>query len=225
LNARSGDHPRVEVLKCGINGYFAESERILLERYGLRYAPDVVVVGFVPNDVLDTYRGLAALRVSKEGYLTSQEGAELGERGVWWYVHSHLARIGLRAYIDSTRKPLPDDWWKDLYGPSETYAKSWEELFAQYDAMLESTRKAGARFVVLHIPNSRPNAIHAYPGGRMAEWCARRGVLFVDALPALLDAGERAKTYWDEDPHCTPAGYQVIGQALFEALTESGVVR
>ena len=226
MNDRSGSHSLVEVIKAGINGYFPEAEKLLLKHYGLRYSPAVVVVGFVPNDVLDTHRGLEAIRVSKQGYLTSAQGAQLGELGIWCYVHSHLARLLLRAYIDSSTRDLPDDWWMDLYRPSEAYANSWTELFAQYDEMLQMVRESGAVFVVLHIPNTNPREeFHSYPAGRMAEWCESRKVLFVDALPALRAAESTAKLYWDVDPHCTPEGYRVIAATLFKALTTAGVVR
>lgn len=223
---RTGGNRPVEVIKCGINGYFAESEKLLLKHYGMAYSPDVVIVGFVPNDVLDTYQGLEAIRVSKQGYLTSRQVHDLGEVGIWFYVHSHLARIVLRRYLDATATELPEDWWMDLYRPSKTYAKSWRDLLAQYDDMLAMTRASGAEFVVLHIPNKNPGSdIHLYPAKRMAEWCENNRVLFVDALPDLRGKAKVKKLYWDRDSHCTPAGYRIISDVLFAALTKASLIR
>ena len=140
-------------------------------------------------------------------------------------MHSHLARIGLRAYLKATATERPKDWWKDLYQPSETYAASWNELFAQYEEMLSMTRKSGADFVVLHIPNTRPSSdMHRYPAKRMASWCTKHRVLFVDVLPEFRRRGKSEKLHWDVDPHCTPAGYRVISEVLFAALSEASLI-
>ncbi|MCB9889439.1 MAG: hypothetical protein H6836_07650 [Planctomycetes bacterium] len=225
LNARPGEHPRVEVLKCGLPGYFAESERLLLQNLGLAYAPDLVVVGFVVDDVLLSELGLEAVRVSRLGYLTPRHGAALGKWGLWWYRQSHLARIVLRLYLDTWVKPLSDEQRAELNFPGEAHRGGWRELFAQYEAMLASIRKQGARMVVLHIPARAPSAEDAYPARQMAEWCTGRGVVFADALPALLEAQRSRRVYWSAGRCCTAEGYAVIARVLEEALTARALVR
>jgi lysophospholipase L1-like esterase len=49
---------RIEVLNGAAGGYNTYAEKWWLYRYGLRFDPDVVVVGFCFNDVRDIYRGL-----------------------------------------------------------------------------------------------------------------------------------------------------------------------
>lgn len=46
LNNRQGKHPKIEIIKAGIGGYSAEPERILLQYYGVKYEPDLILVGF-----------------------------------------------------------------------------------------------------------------------------------------------------------------------------------
>ena len=43
---------RVEVINGGVNGYNTEQEVEFVRRIGLRYQPDLVVVGFNPNDII-----------------------------------------------------------------------------------------------------------------------------------------------------------------------------
>jgi lysophospholipase L1-like esterase len=52
LNGAGGDGPRFEVLNVSCEGYNTLQEVRLLERVGLAYAPDVVVVAYVLNDPL-----------------------------------------------------------------------------------------------------------------------------------------------------------------------------
>jgi GDSL-like lipase/acylhydrolase family protein len=42
----------VQVLNAGVNGYNTEQEVAFIRRTGLRYQPDVVIVGFTPNDIM-----------------------------------------------------------------------------------------------------------------------------------------------------------------------------
>lgn len=43
----------VETVNAGVNGYSSWQEHIFLEREGLKYRPDIVIVGFVLNDVTE----------------------------------------------------------------------------------------------------------------------------------------------------------------------------
>ena len=86
LNDRQGNRPRIEIIKAGIPRYFPEPERILLEKYGMNYSPDLILVGFLPNDVIDTYLGIDAVVVHKSGYLTTRESKEIGKFGMLLYI-------------------------------------------------------------------------------------------------------------------------------------------
>jgi hypothetical protein len=100
LNGRSGDHPRVEIIKAGVPRYYPQLERILLDRYGRAFSPDLVLVGFVPNDVIDTYLGVYAVTVDPSGFLVTSEADELGALGTLLYMNSHVLRVILKRYVD-----------------------------------------------------------------------------------------------------------------------------
>ena len=48
---------KVEVINLGIPRYWPDPEALVLEHYGLHYQPDLVLVGVLPNDFLDTRIG------------------------------------------------------------------------------------------------------------------------------------------------------------------------
>lgn len=78
LNASA--HPRrtVEIIKAGVPRFFPEPARQMLEQYGLAFRPDLVLVEFHPNDVIDTALGRDAIAVSPEGgYLVSRQLLEM----------------------------------------------------------------------------------------------------------------------------------------------------
>jgi lysophospholipase L1-like esterase len=227
LNRRPGAHPRVEIVKAGISRYFPEPERLLLEHYGLALEPDLVIVAFVPNDVIDTYVGLGAVTPSADGFLMSREASELGPLGHWLFVHSYAGRAVLARWVAhriAARYPV---FWDDIYVANGRYEKAWRRVEAEYRRMADLAGSRGARLVIvqipLHGPWNRPGV--SYPAARLSAWAAANGAFFIDTLPALAAAsGTGAKLYWDRDGHCTAAGYRVIAEAVGRGLTERGLV-
>ena len=225
LNARAGVHPRVEILKAGIPRYFPEPQRMLLEKYGPAFRPDLVVVGFLPNDVIDTYFGLAAVTVSPSGYLMTREAGELGPIGMHLYRHSHVGRLFLRRYVDwqIARKYRPRN--DEAFQSNGFHEKDWQTMEHEYGRMAVASASIGARLLVCHIPQKGPwTPPTRYPGDRLAAWARHHDVDFVDVLPAMERAAALSRVYYEKDGHCTAAGHAVIAQELYAYLTSHRLV-
>jgi hypothetical protein len=137
LNKRKGNHPNVEIIKAGIPRFFPEAERILLEHYGLKYSPDLILVGFLPNDVADTFLGIDAVKVSEDGgYLLPKE---IGETGKWLYFNSHLSRIILRKYIIFKERRFR---FSEIFKPDGFHEKDWQRVESEYRKMIKVSEKA-----------------------------------------------------------------------------------
>ena len=52
----SGAFDSVEVINCGVAGYGPHQQRRFLEREGMTYDPDIVILGFCHNDVTNAQR-------------------------------------------------------------------------------------------------------------------------------------------------------------------------
>jgi lysophospholipase L1-like esterase len=216
---------RVEVIKAGIPRYYPEPERIFLERYGVEYRPEVILVGFVPNDVVDTYFGLDAIRLDRAGYLKTREADELGDFGSAVYDRCHACRLVLRRYVawQTARKYRPQ--MAEVYRADGFHEADWRKVEAEYDRMAEIAAGIKAKLVIVHIPQIGPwRAEHSYPAERLAAWAARRGAGFVDTLPAFKRSPDPQSLYYPKDQHCTAAGYGVIARAVEEYLTGQKLV-
>ena len=227
LNARGDDHPPVEIVKAGINGYFPTSQRMLLENYGIRYRPDLVIVGFLPNDVYDTWMGLDAIVLSKEGWLTSRNATELGGAGMWAYRRSHAARVVLNFFVRGKRAMTYDgDWATTIFRPDENAEQAWQTLLDEYDRMWRLAREQGSDFAIFYIPANPPlTTMHEYPEQRLAAWAEPRGIEIISALPEMRAAGAAGEPlYWKKDGHCTPAGYRILGEVLSRELVARQLV-
>jgi hypothetical protein len=224
LNQRGGQHPKVEIINAGIYRYFPEPERLWLEHYGLAYAPDLILVGFVPNDVLDTHLGIEAVTV-EHFYLVTREAQALGPLGHWLYLHSHVARIVLGSYVSHRIQINYHPRRKEVYKANGYHENDWQRIEQEYAKMKRLADSINARLAIVHIPQQGPwKKQHSYPARRLAEWSARNGIQFIDTLPAMKEYPAQEALYYKKDGHCRPAGHTVIARTLFTELIGKGLV-
>jgi lysophospholipase L1-like esterase len=224
LNLRTGNHPRIEIVNLGLPCHFPLLERLTLEHYGLQFSPDLVTVAVLPNDVLDTEAGLEAVCVSDEGYLVSCAALWWGEAGVRVLVHSAVARMLLAWWI--RRSHVPIESGDSPYRDEGPYEAAWRKLEGELARMQELARRAGAGFALIFIPQHPPwtDSRNSYTEERLVRWSAANDAPFISTLPALRTAESGVPLYWKIDGHATPAGYEVIANAIVARLSERGFV-
>lgn len=226
LNRRPGEHPPIEIVKAGIPRYFPEPERLFLEHYGLALDPDLILVGFTPNDVSDTVMGLDAVKPTADGLLMTREAAVIGPAGYWLFRHSHAARALLTRWVSFRIRAEHPVSWNDIFTPDGRHEKAWRTVEQEYRRMADLATESGARLVIVHIPDHPPwNRKTAYPPTRLARWASAHGAYLIDTLPALrAAAAANREIYWNDDLHCTGEGYRVIALAISRGLAERGLV-
>lgn len=218
LNAREGNHPEIEIIKAGIPRFFPELERIFLEKYGLQYKPDLILIGFLPNDVADTFMGIDAVKVNEDGYLIPKEAKKFGKTGKWLYIHSHLSRIILGKY-KSFRTKINRPRFPEIYKVNGYHEKDWRKVESEYRKMIEISARANAKIAFIHIPQAIGD--DSYPALRLSSFCSEQNVTFIDVLPAMQKASQYETLYWPRDGHCNSSGYRVIAEAIYEKLIEN----
>ena len=146
--------------------------------------------------------------------------------GAGLYRSCHACRIVLRSYLDrKVQRGGGERHYGEVFLDGGFHEKDWLEVERELTRMAELTRDAGVAFAVAYIPSPEiAFAIAEYPPARVSRWGARVGVQVIDALPAMRRATRNTPTNWDDDIHCTPAGYGVIAQVLFDELSSSGLV-
>jgi len=200
---------------------------MLLEHYGVKYESDLVLVGFLPNDVIDTFKGVDAVTVDDSGYLRTRQAGRLGGIGRFLYLHSHCCRVILHRYVLGAFKRDHKPRLNEVFKPNGFHENDWRTVEAEYEKIINIARGIGAETLFFHIPHKPPwKGNRSYPAKRLSQWAARNGAPFVDILSAMKIAlaEEGQKLYFPEDGHCTPAGYRVIANTLFAALVQDGLV-
>ncbi|HRK02433.1 MAG TPA: SGNH/GDSL hydrolase family protein, partial [Oligoflexia bacterium] len=139
---------RVEIIKAGISRSFPEHQRLVLKKYGPYYRPDLVIVGFTPNDIVDTHLSLNSIQVRPDGRLQigSREPSVIND---FLYRNSHVWRF-IRFTIFRFSQRLH---WKLMYDVEEN-KDAWKRILADYDDMAKLSRDLGAQMMIVVIPQS-----------------------------------------------------------------------
>jgi hypothetical protein len=226
--------PPLEVVNLGVQGYGTDQELLKLEREGLAYAPDVVVLNVcLANDLLDN----AAARSIYDGVYPKPffrlEGGRLVE------VAGHVAlswprRLALllsqrsalfNALLDLVRVDRAR-YQRELAGrlEAEPGEPAFAVTFALVRRMDELTRARGSRFVALLYPSLRDFIRPSRRAPRFLEAPELRGVSVVDLLPRFQAAGFNAETFsrysLDGNLHLTAEGHRLAARVILQVLDE-----
>lgn len=215
-----GDGGRYEVINAGVIGYNTIQERVRLQQVGLQFQPDVVVLTFVVNDLLDTFS------IFDHQYEPTDT---LAPAKKWLRRNSRLYR-----FYQNTSWRLVDALRKDPNRPEQPRQRQRVlEREAEIARIAEIGHEHGARFLLALYPDNLHQAVSPDSAGQqitvreeVLSFAQRSGLAVLDLTEALGDVrDQRARVMrLREDPHPSPAGHQVIAQALFEKLSEAGMV-
>jgi lysophospholipase L1-like esterase len=217
----------VESVDAGVGGYSPWQEQAWLERDGWRYAPDLVVVGFVLNDLteplslvryggkgegwqlarsargaLDRWLSESALAVSlRDGFATLRFGRDV-RRGAQ-AVESH----DVQRMIAQPQDPLWQQSWRIAEG-------NLARIFA-------SARQRGVSAALVIFPYAfqldAPEAT-AGPQRRLAAFAREQGVPVLDLLPVL--AASREQALFLDASHLSGSGHEVAADSIAAFLLE-----
>lgn len=225
----------VRMINAGMQGMDTRSELLLLRELAPRYRPDVVVVGFLINDLYTNVplrrsgpRGADSADWSQvrdhvfvnPGSARSFHLLELARRLVTSsdaiYNRLYLAAPDRGAFL---RLPLSDR-------PRRQLAVT-EALLTE---MAAECRALGVPLVVVSIPQqfqvlyrvSEPEQAGGievdFYDRHFSQLGSRVGFTWVPTLDALATAEEPGHLFYRLDGHLSPAGHAVVGQVVAEAL-------
>ena len=231
----------LEVINLGVSGVGTAREIHLWEKLGQSLEPDLVVLGFYPNDVRNNAeRGEFALEQGRVVLRIEPQGPGLVARArAWLGARSHLfilLRSGQNA-LDEWLDPPTAIESEDVFArdPSERVRRGREMTLALLDDLERKVRAAGARLVLVLIPtrfqvddalwSSHAAALGiepaAYdlrlPNRALAEWAEARGVRVVDLLDGFRARNTANSFYYAGDAHWNAAGHRLAAHLILES--------
>ena len=227
------DGGELEVVNLAVEGYGTGQELLKLQREGLRFHPDVVVINVcLENDALDNWLPgnrfhvgypQPYFRIEGGQLVLHDEQLRLGWRerlATWLREHSRLFDTFVVGRV-APRVGAPQPHWRRIEKQARADRNSAEELLLRLVQSIETTaREAGARVVVALHPD------RAAFEGREPRLLAR---LLSDPRLASAERIDMRRLYgpvsrWDEllldaSGHLNVAGNQSAARALKRVLT------
>ncbi len=200
LNEDGGSR-RYEVLNLGVGGYNTLQELAQLERKGRKYDPDLVLVVYTLNDVLDSkdlLRSIGKLR-------------DAGPAAPWWRRSRLASFVADRVAAPAPESPgqTPPRYFARLYDEPE----SWGIVEQGFAGFARVSDESGVPVVVVIFPYLDDLRQYQYADlhARVAREAASRGLRVLDLLDVFLgrDASQlrisRADTHPNERGHALAA--------------------
>jgi lysophospholipase L1-like esterase len=232
LNARSMNKVHFDVINAGIPGYTTYQELEFLKIYGLDMEPDLVVLGFVFNDVYYKYLH----KPTKEKVLGREPAAHLHHFNTdsfpgLLFARSHLAHqlvsMGEILWKRIVGRPVfPFERRGDIYLAWKHYG--WDHARTLIRDMHSLLREQGVPLVVLVFPVSDQvndeyrnldQAYVFYPQRKIREICDEYEIPMLDLTEAIYREGG-VKVFRDY-LHLNERGNDVVANELQEYLVDT----
>ncbi|MBI4125634.1 MAG: hypothetical protein HY609_02345 [Deltaproteobacteria bacterium] len=221
-----------EVINAGVSGFSNAEELVFLEQEGVRYQPDVVVLGFYFNDLEDNIRtGLFKL-LDGELIVNSKQYAPvtnvrdflnsfapyrwLSENS---YLHNYLnaaATVWVKKWLEQKRRE--EIAGQTLGAAADDYPERLACLLVQ--RIRRTASQNNAFFILLEIPKvSHRQVFPSWP----AQTCAPESVsdLYVDGLRLLKEEAAGGEWYRPRGHrHWTPVSHAAVGKYLASRIAE-----
>jgi hypothetical protein len=212
--------PGVEVLNLGVHGYGHDQMLLYLRDVGVKYAPDVVLTGFVGDDMLRNllqFRDFAKPRFTVEGDMLMLHGIPVPSPDE--VLRREPFRPKLLDLISILRAQAA---WKS----GANLAAAHEITTVLLDAIARTARDAGATPVFAYFPTARE--VDHGDGTVLPEeqflmdYCSSRGAECLSLRRAFAAANPHSGL--TRGAHWSPRGHDVAAQALAHFLRSRGLL-
>jgi lysophospholipase L1-like esterase len=220
----------LRVINGGVNAYSTREELLFLKQEGLGFQPDIVIVGFVPNDASLFARQyqLAKFR----DILTRSGRHNLRGTTYTWLQRSHFVRFVSRFLKGMFGKAGSGHEFRTQINrlnrdmillDSEEAVKGLEITMSELDEIVEILDRRDIGLLLVIFPNALQ--LEALPAPTklqemMREFCKSRGVSCLDLLPFLSE--RRGEHLFVDITHLTPEGNRMVAELIGDYLIENG---
>ena len=226
----------VDVIKAGVSGYDTRQELIYLERLLPKYRPDIVILAFLPNDLVtnlpitgnDSLESRQAL--TQDSLLVRNQGIKDSPLHVVTLLKRLLMSndfLYTKLYFNTDRSQYFSAPMADLLKDQITITK---ELLAR---ALSSCRSHNATFIVYSIPQQIQVLVKArnyHPPGidvdfidqEFSTFARDSSFAWIPALPALVERYRfnHKDLFFRLNGHLSREGNAAVGDYLYLRFTE-----
>jgi lysophospholipase L1-like esterase len=213
----------VETVNAGVGGYSPWQERIFLEQEGLKYRPDLIILGFVLNDVTEKFDliqfgGTDVGSQAASSYLSVDDWLRHNS-ALYMLLQRVRARRQFGPDVREGAVAREDARVEDLATSPDSPAvrHAWSVTLENLDglaAVCEANRLPLAIVVFpFQFQFGNVDGLSA-PQRKLTSWCESKGVPCLDLLPLLADYmqshGKPSYSLFLDDDHLSARGCDVV---------------
>ncbi len=213
----------IETVNAGVGGYSPWQEYIFLEDEGLKYKPDLVVLGFVLNDVVEKLE-LQRFGGNSLGYQLNKTYISFSDwlqhNSAFWFVimkFRAMFQFGSDIHAGAVEQELVSV--KELILPTESrkIEDAWVITFNNLQKISKLCREKNIPFALVIFPftfqfDGDDNLKR--PQKKVREFCELNGIMYIDLLPLMENYinnhGGNIDMMFLDDDHLTVHGSEVV---------------
>ena len=227
------DSMAVETVNLSVEGYSQWQQAIVMEKESARYRPDLVVIGFVLNDVTEMFH-LVRFGGAEEGFqmrhaASSWIGRALEKSAIVYEIQNVTRevkakrRLGQDVRLGAIKQQALEVETL-MHHPDQANVKTaWDFALADLQKIADRCAQLDIPLLVVAFPFavqlSDPEGLGA-PQRVLMNYTHARGIAAVDLLPALATrarADSTASLFLDED-HFSLTGHRAVADLLAPAI-------
>ena len=225
---------RIETINSGVSGYSPWQEHLYLVHEGIRYSPDLVVVGFVLNDVTEKFE---LVRFGGSGL-----GWQLSHSYTSWFdrladrsaIANRIRRIAERnRFGQDVRKGAKQKELLDVkslvFSPDDQNVKeAWRATLAEVERIYTFCDERKLPVVMVVFPyrfqydGADPSML--LPQQIVSEHARQNRTPVLDLFPLLgarmAQDGRKTGDYFIDSVHLTPLGNQVVAEFISKFIEQ-----
>lgn len=214
----------IEVINFGVPKYYTKNQKTIIKQKALNYHPDLIIVSFMSNDIIDAIYGLEYYRFPPES-LYSNFVKFLLKRSTFFrliFTKSNLLQNKLRNKFN----------WYDIWNINmpQIFKKAWQDVFVDINEIADFCKENNIKLVIVYFPQygewtqvPQYGYDRSLPNRIFSDYCRQNKISFLNGLQILLQdiynkEIDPMKLYWPKDGHFNALGYSYIANHIAEYL-------
>jgi len=213
--------PDVEVINFGVFGYGHDQMLIYLKEEGIKYKPDLIILGFVGDDMR---RNLLSFRdYAKPKFFLTHDGLKLTNYPVPNPSEILDKEIIKMKFLDLVNILVEKLKWRMGINDSKMEKLSIVIL----DEIIKQSEEIGAEVLFLYIPTCyelAPGIPKPKYEKFFVDYCSKRDINYLNLRHNFLEVDNMKREDWGY-PHWNAKAHSLAGRIIFEYLQKNHILK
>ena len=228
---------KIETINAGVGGYSPWQEYMYLEREGIKYNPDLIVVSFVLNDITEKF-GLIKFGGNHKGRQLERSVSSVFD---WLFHKSSIAhftrkigawiRFGGDVQQGAQRKEILDVKSLAYHPDRPDVRRAWKVTLENLDKIFAFSKEKDIPIILVIFPYifqfDDINGL-SIPQKIVKQYAFDNAIPVIDLLPILSEKikvqGVKPEGYFLGELHLAPLGHEIVAEIIANFIQYEGLL-